>query len=238
MKLLFFFISLYISAQTNTFDGEVIYTINPIDFKVKEDTPQQIKDDMVKVIEFANNQKFELKLNKEGSFFKLIEYNEAGIDVQDNSFFNNMACARFTSGFMEYYFNKVEVKKYCKMLDGTILELNPEIKNWEISTESKMINSYLCYKAVYNLKHITRNGKEKNKMITAWFAPSLPYSYGPKEFSGLPGLILELQENETTYFASKINLNVSKPIKINFPDGKFMTLEEFEKNLDNSVFGK
>lgn len=77
--------------------------------------------------------------------------------------------------------------------------------------------------------YIARDAKEKNITIIAWFAPSLPYAYGPKDYGGLPGLILELTEKETTYYASKINITKNKEVKIDFPKGKMITEEEYNR---------
>ena len=77
---------------------------------------------------------------------------------------------------------------------------------------------------------IHRDNKIKINNIVAWFAPSLPFSYGPKDFYGLPGLIVQLTENRTTYLANKIELD-DLEISIDFPKGKTVSKEEFDKKL-------
>lgn len=76
------------------------------------------------------------------------------------------------------------------------------------------------------------NGKRKWDRITiAWYAPSMPYSFGPKNFSGLPGLVLELQENEVVLYLTKIEF-LDSEAKIEVPDkGIKMTEKEYEKYL-------
>ncbi|WP_346432227.1 GLPGLI family protein [Flavobacterium acetivorans] len=99
-----------------------------------------------------------------------------------------------------------------------------------MQTESKIISSYLCYKAVLKIPFVNRKGEARVNEITAWFAPSLPYSFGPKHFYGLPGLILETTENKTTFLATKITFD-SNEVKIDFPKGKTITKEDYDKKL-------
>lgn len=125
------------------------------------------------------------------------------------------------------YFIDFSEKNYIfKTVDGILIEKTREIYNWKITTETKNIDSYLCYKASCFKSLIGRDGKEKSIQITAWFAPSLPYSFGPKDYNGLPGLILELIENKSIYYASNISIFNDIEIKIQFPTGK--TISEFE----------
>lgn len=78
----------------------------------------------------------------------------------------------------------------------------------------------VCYKAVYNKEYMGRDNKTKINRIVAWFAPLLPYGFGPKEHNGTPGLILELQEFDTIYYASSITILKDKELEIAFPKGK------------------
>lgn len=49
--------------------------------------------------------------------------------------------------------------------------------------------------------------KPKEIVITAWFTPEIPVQHGPKEYGGLPGLILEVNEGKTVYLLTEIKLN-------------------------------
>jgi GLPGLI family protein len=66
-----------------------------------------------------------------------------------------------------------------------------------------------------------------------WFAPSLPYSFGPMGLDGLPGLVLEGTFNGRVYFyATSIDLNDKTLTKIERPvHGQYVTEEEFRKIL-------
>src|SRR5690606_5908480 len=64
--------------------------------------------------------------------------------------------------------------------------------------------------------------------VTAWFTPQIPVSNGPGEYSGLPGLILELNVYRTTLLCSKIVMNPNDAEKIEPPTkGKEVTSTEY-----------
>lgn len=111
---------------------------------------------------------------------------------------------------------------------------------WEITNVSKKIGKYYCFKAK-TIKEV-ENSKGIHKIeIIAWFSPQLPFNFGPKEFNGLPGLIIELQEGGKTYSLKRIeqidNFNFKKPTK-----GKLISLKDFnilsKKMYDKIRIGK
>lgn len=99
---------------------------------------------------------------------------------------------------------------------GTVvlIEGAPYDLEWEITQETKMILGYECYLATAAIKE--SNNAILN--IEAWFAPSLPYSFGPKAFYGLPGLILETLQNKGIMLqADRITLDAD--VSITEPSG-------------------
>ena len=67
-------------------------------------------------------------------------------------------------------------------------------------------------------------------IIEAWYAIEIPVSNGPNKYWGLPGLILELHEGETTFLCSKIVLYPKEKIEIKAPkNGKKVTQKEFDE---------
>lgn len=103
---------------------------------------------------------------------------------------------------------------------------------WTITTETKKINGYTCYKAT---SHKEEFSKARNKIISfdpvVWFTPEIPSPFGPSGLDGLPGLVLEGTINGKKYFyATKIIFDYQGK-KINFEiskDGKFVTEAEYE----------
>jgi len=104
---------------------------------------------------------------------------------------------------------------------------------WKISNEKKQIDGFTCYKATKTLV-IKRGKKTFTTPMIAWFCPDIPVSFGPIEFGGLPGLILEAQTNKFLYGLKQIKLN--NKIKINsVPSYPVFTEQELIKRLSNKV---
>ncbi|AZQ60771.1 GLPGLI family protein [Flammeovirga pectinis] len=58
---------------------------------------------------------------------------------------------------------------------------------WNVTDEIRLIHDFKCYKALSEYGDYT---------IIAWFAPEIPFSDGSYTFGGLPGLILELYDEQ------------------------------------------
>lgn len=66
---------------------------------------------------------------------------------------------------------------------------------WNLEKERKMIDTILCKKAICFFR-----GRE----YIAWYAPTIPITNGPWKMGGLPGLIIELfDENKDMYYLLK-----------------------------------
>lgn len=102
---------------------------------------------------------------------------------------------------------------------------------WNVTQETKKIGKYICYKATTEIKREGRWGK-KSIPVTAWFTTDLPYRFGPKQYSGLPGMILELTEGDLTFYAQKIKLNqIGLKLKEKNQKGNKVTLVEFNETI-------
>ena len=76
-----------------------------------------------------------------------------------------------------------------------------------IPNETKKIGNYLCRKAI---------SQYRDELYTAWFSDKIPISNGPYEFGGLPGLILQVENNESIISATKI-IKKSNDFTYEFP---------------------
>ena len=116
-------------------------------------------------------------------------------------------------------------------------DLNPV--EWEMTSETKQIGKYTCYKAIAK-KEVTQmtfsdvNGESEEKetkrmqTTTAWYTPEIPVNHGPDNHWGLPGLILEVNNGNRIMICTKVVLNPEKTIKIEVPSkGKKVSGEEY-----------
>jgi GLPGLI family protein len=127
----------------------------------------------------------------------------------------------------DYYLNEFDSKGI-----GSVILKKDRVYKWNITSESKLIMNFKCFKA--STTFLFDNGTVKTtKTIIAWFCPKIPLPYGPMTFGNLPGLILELQDKNIVFGAKKINLNISdlppivKPFK-----GKIMSENQFSKIVE------
>lgn len=134
----------------------------------------------------------------------------------------------------KFYTNTLETANYKHtVVEGEELLIKREYYNWKITQETKKIGNYNCFKASYTWKTI--NGKPRK--VIAWFTPELPYNYEPKEFCGLPGLILELETPKGLFQAVEISLNSKINEKqLQLPsDIKVINQEAYDNKLKKSM---
>ncbi|MFD2908522.1 GLPGLI family protein [Flavobacterium ardleyense] len=173
-------------------------------------------------IEGAKLISFDLVFNNESSFFKKKESLEN----------ENTGYAEAMSGAKDCYYNIKNGIEKIKQIDNYtghfVIKYNDETK-WELSEETKIIDNYICYKAIST--QIVINSKSTfTHPVIAWYCPSIPFSYGPKGYTGLPGLILELQVRHIKWGATKISLSTENKIIDEPTKGKVVTEEEY-KNI-------
>jgi GLPGLI family protein len=123
--------------------------------------------------------------------------------------------------------------------------------DWQITTETKIIGDYNCVKATY-IEPVSKNDleayeryqekinngkttlfqmkKPEPQTITAWYTSEIPVSFGPNGVWGLPGLILQLENENYIYFCTKVSLKNNEKVKIKIPNsGKVISKKEYEK---------
>jgi len=107
-----------------------------------------------------------------------------------------------------------------------LIEDKLQINDWKITDETLKIGDYLCKKATL---------KKSDNNVIAWFTNEIPSNEGPREYYGLPGLVLKVETGtliiEATNIAlSKEKITIEKPAK-----GKKVTQEEFDKIKEEKI---
>ncbi len=126
--------------------------------------------------------------------------------------------------------------------------------NWKINGETKQIGQYTCFRATASIPSSDlawysfswsslRNNSTTDTLTTtpvevkmtnveAWYTSQIPVSYGPSEYWGLPGLILEINAGSTTMLCSKVVINPTEKIAIKAPKkGTEITKKAYQKTL-------
>ena len=145
----------------------------------------------------------------------------------------NRNSARTFSGTRDNYYYNLEEKKIAsnREIEGTVYTIVYRLDtfDWQLHNETKTVHDYVCYKATAVYSYKARKGPVTLD-ITAWYAPQIPLPLGPKNYTGLPGLILELQEGPRTMYITELSLNPKQKITIEkVPQGEEVTEKEFEK---------
>jgi GLPGLI family protein len=125
-----------------------------------------------------------------------------------------------------------------------------EKPDWKLLNETKKIGDYNCFKAELIVQATEKQKEEykeflkkeetkpalfkmdepKDKTIVAWYTPEIPVSFGPNKYWGLPGLILEINEEETIILCSKVTLSNKEKSKIKVPNtGEKVTQKKFDE---------
>lgn len=104
------------------------------------------------------------------------------------------------------------------MESNEVLGFPRSILQWEIHEEIRDMSSYQCQKATINYF---------GRKFTAWFTPEIPLNAGPYLFSGLPGAIIELEDDYGVYTYSLLEVGRSElPEGIDFPERQHILSHE------------
>lgn len=98
------------------------------------------------------------------------------------------------------------------MDENEVLGFPRSLLQWDLHDEIREINGYQCQMATINYF---------GRKFTAWFTSEIPINAGPYLFSGLPGAIVELNDDYGVYTYSLLEVVRSEPpADIAFPDTK------------------
>jgi GLPGLI family protein len=243
-----FALLLITSMNAQTFTGKATYkTSRKSDIQIdanQEGMTDKIQEEVQKRLQKMSQKTFILEFDKTKSVYK-----------QDESLAAPNLSSDFTqvqvieigggSGKGSIYYKDLQGKTYRNQteIQGKVFLIKDDLPtyDWKMSTETKNIGMYTCYKATYTKeveqKQVTFiNGEMKEEVVketivtTAWYTLQVPVSNGPDNYQGLPGLILEINDGKNLIVCTEISMNPSKSIKIEAPKkGKVVSREKYDE---------
>lgn len=243
--LILLFIATTISAQD--FSGRATYKTSrksTIKFgKNQKGISDKMQEELKKRMQKMNQKTFILEFDKTSSIYKEDVKLDSPNPMGGRS--GVMVMSFGGSGSTDIYYKNIKDQKFLNKtaIMGKPFLVKDKLKqyNWELSSETKNIGMYTCYKATFteeveSFKISMINGASKETKTTetvtttAWYTTQVPISNGPKNYQGLPGLILEINDGKNLMVCTEIVLNPEKKVVIKEPNkGKVVTQKKFDK---------
>lgn len=175
---------------------------------------------------------------KRDSLFTSVRSEAKETKKEEKDFSKMEGRKHFEPTFFEYFITKAIPKQkvyyYEKAAGKQIYYQEDRPVKWEVTNVIEKQNGYSAQKAV------TEFG---GRTWTAWFTKEIPFSDGPYKFSGLPGLIVKLEDDKGDYkfdlvkkiniknaFEEQIQPDAKQSTRINFHGDKAALELEFGKN--------
>jgi GLPGLI family protein len=234
----FIIISLFVSLQYAQETPTSLYCVTYKKEFTRDDADNKVAVKDVKVqkkineIKGAfNNLEYKLFYNNTESVFEYVNQLK-----KDNDKFADRVIG-IGGGDGIYYSNSKSFEKINnKMFLGETFNIDIPYNqyDWKITNESKVLLEKKCFKAIGIYTEKSKIYGEKKTEITAWFTPINDVYFGPSGYDGLPGLVLEAQNNKIRFVATSIEENstfvISRPKK-----GIKITLEEYTNNIHQMI---
>jgi GLPGLI family protein len=236
------------SANAQNFKGKAIYkTSMKSNFKISaENNPgmdENMQEEIRKRMQKMNQKTYVLEFNKYNSTYT----QKVSLDAPKTSIgkISPIIMSFGGTGNSSIYYKNIQEKRFVNQTEimGKRFLVKDKLPEhpWKLSSETKHIGNYTCYKATYSKevenKNITfKDGdsvesiKKETIVTTAWYTPQIPVSNGPGTYQGLPGLILEINDGKKVFVCTEIILNSSEKTNILEPTkGKIVSQNKFIK---------
>ncbi|WP_306012563.1 MULTISPECIES: GLPGLI family protein [unclassified Allomuricauda] len=154
-----------------------------------------------------DNLTYSLRFTKDQSIYQM----EKGMGIDDD---RQLEAASIVAGKGVYFYENNGNLIIQKEFAGDLFLVEPDSAEfgWKILDERKMIGEFECIKAI----GVNKGFDNKESTVIAWFSPQINIPYGPKQYFGLPGLILEVEDKGIIYYCSSISFreqHIKKPIQ-------------------------
>lgn len=203
---------------------------------------ENLNENMMQKINKSFEKTFELRFNQTEAIyqeFQKVTMKNGSANATVDKLYSNVS----KKVLIEEVENEWDSKKY-------LVRDSLSRYNWTLENSTKKIGDYVCYKAISvvkvaekdladyedqrlknSLKSISLLTLEppKDRIIIAWYAPAILVNHGPEKYQGLPGLILEVNDDGAVWSCSKLILNPLKKTIVKIPTkGKFILKKEYD----------
>lgn len=179
-------------------DFEIIYNYAIDRSEVKEvdkEIPPYIKKMATAAEEIASKLEGRLIFNNKSSVY----WSPEGVSAKNRE--EGLANALVSSDQKFYYYHPEGILYIEKIQFGKKTHLKDDKSiEWEILPDQTVINGLVCRKATGTFKSEGWNDTK----VEVWFAPDLPFPFGPVAAYGLPGVILKYQKGVFVITANSI----------------------------------
>lgn len=207
---------------------------------------------MMAMLKKQFEKEYTLEFNNNESLYKEAE----SLDKPTGASSSGIQIELMGSGEGDVLYKNLAENRYASQSDlfGKIFLINDTLEQpeWKLEKETKNIGEYTCFKATFKRKvmmsssmTMSVNSKEEPKepeqkeieqTVTAWYTLQIPVKHGPGNYSGLPGLILEVSDGSETILCSRIIINPKDGVSIEEPKkGKKVNKKEFETILEKKM---
>jgi GLPGLI family protein len=230
LLLLTLFLMVFQSSHSQEITGIATYKFF-LKTDIKLDSTQVNAEMRARIEEMVRKQtrkEYELHFNNNESFF--IE--KESLEKPGNNMFSSTVVSSI-GGLGSLYKNKSNNQfiKQAEILGKQFLVVDTlQKQEWVLEKETKNIGEYVCFKATrIEVTTDKETGGIKEINTIAWYTPQIPVAFGPMDYGGLPGLILEVQRENVSYLCNQIVLNPKKGIKMEpAKKGTKVSEKEFE----------
>jgi GLPGLI family protein len=246
--LAFSLLGIITTAYAQGLTGRVNYKM-AASIKISMDSTQMAPDvmrDLLKQLKKQMEREYTLSFTQSESNWKQIESLGSGPATASSNgstiiieTANESRLLYKNIGEQSYTVEEVLIGKSFLVMDSL------QVYDWELTGNSKKIGEYDVQEAKYSRIIDSKSfsmGMDEMELtkdtihVTAWFAPQIPVSHGPADFWGLPGLILELQNEGITIIADRIVLNPTEPVAIEVPKkGQKISSKEYRALADEKM---
>lgn len=253
--LVFSFLLMIVSVNAQGFLGKAEYFSKKIQAKKAQKTVTDDKEPLdpefekivQEAIKKASEKQFLLIFNKTQSLY------EEQKSLEKPQMTDGMSVSISYSTAGKKYINTKEQSSIVEdeIFGKEFLIVEPLVQpEWKLINESKKIGEYNCFKAelvipvsqkqleAYEefLKKeeikpaLFKMDEPKDQVITVWYTPEIPVSFGPDNYWGLPGLILEVNDGRYIILCSKVTLSNNDKTKIKAPNtGEKVSRKKFDE---------